>query len=54
MTAWNLVKIKKGISNLSKVCGKTEQRNGVYLEINGASSKGFDKKICQKRNSGKY
>ncbi|MCK5080799.1 MAG: 16S rRNA (adenine(1518)-N(6)/adenine(1519)-N(6))-dimethyltransferase [Candidatus Moranbacteria bacterium] len=40
-----------GITRLSKVRGKTEQRKGVYSGINGMSSRGFDKEICQTRNS---
>jgi N6-L-threonylcarbamoyladenine synthase len=41
----SLAKMK--ISDLSKFQGKTEQHNGVYSEISGVSSEGFDKEICQ-------
>ncbi len=44
--------IKKiGINHLSKVRGKTEQRNGVYSKINKMNSGSFDKEICQMSNS---
>jgi hypothetical protein len=37
--------------HLSEVRGETEQRNGIYLEINKMSSGGFNEEICQMRNS---
>jgi hypothetical protein len=43
-------KLLQKIIILSKVRGKTEQHNGVYLKINGVSSGGFDKEICQNYN----
>jgi len=42
---------KMGISDLSKVRGKTEQREEFTNSVNGTSRGGFDKEICQICNS---
>jgi ComF family protein len=40
-----------GLTNLSKVREKTEQRTELTELVSGVSRGGFDKKICQMRNS---